>query len=100
MIQFRNLIESQYIYYIIRKTCIGKSELINALKGEDVAKTGGFRPVTKEIKHYKANSLRIFDNQGYEISKNSNLDITLDRIKTLIIIYFNLRYLLFENFFI
>ena len=69
---------------LLGKTGIGKSELINALKGEDVAETGGFRPVTKETKYYEANSLRIFDNQGYEISKNSNLDIILERIKELI----------------
>ena len=69
---------------LLGKTGIGKSELINALKGEDVAETGGFRPVTKETKYYEANSLRIFDNQGYEISKDSNLDIILERIKLLI----------------
>ena len=69
---------------LLGKTGVGKSELINALKGKEVSKTGGFRPVTKENCWYEAKNLRLCDTQGYEISKKNNLDIVLQNIKNII----------------
>jgi len=69
---------------LIGKTGVGKSELINVLKGKEVSKTGGFRPVTNENSWYEAKNLRLCDTQGYEISKKKNLDIVLKNIKNII----------------
>ena len=46
-----------------------KSELINSLVGKNVAKTGGFHPVTKKEEFYESKPFRLYDTQGYEISK-------------------------------
>ena len=69
---------------ILGKTGVGKSELINALKGENIAETGGFQPVTKKTTWYEIGSLRLCDNLGYEISKKNSLDAVLGNIKKLI----------------
>lgn len=51
---------------IAGKTGVGKSTLINAVFGEDVAKTGEGKPVTKGIKPHinKEKHLTIYDTEG------------------------------------
>ena len=63
------------------KTGVGKSELVNALTGMEVAKTGGYKPVTNKVTWYESGSLRLCDNPGYEISKENNLDRVIGRTK-------------------
>ena len=55
------------------KTGVGKSELINAIAGSEIAETGGFRPMRHMGTWHEIGSLRIYDNQGIEISKNLKL---------------------------
>ena len=73
---------------IIGKTGVGKSTLLNAIFGEDVAKEKKGEPCTMETKCYesqKYNFLRIYDTRGIEISKNFDIDMvfseTLKEIK-------------------
>ncbi len=55
-------------------TGAGKSTLINAVFGEDFAKTGKGRPITQEIKEYRKEGIpiRIWDSIGFEIGSNSD----------------------------
>ena len=73
---------------VIGKTGVGKSTLLNAIFGEDVAKEKKGEPCTMETKCYesqKYNFIRIYDTRGIEISKNFDIDIvfkeTLKEIK-------------------
>ena len=59
---------------IFGKTGVGKSTLINAIFGEDVAATGIGKPVTKGSRLYLdriGGHLGILDTQGLEVGKNS-----------------------------
>ena len=58
---------------IFGKTGVGKSTLINAVFGENVAKTGIGEPVTKanHLHMHRSGTLGIFDTVGLEIGKNS-----------------------------
>ena len=69
---------------LMGKSGTGKSSLINVLTGKKEANTGGFRPVTKEIAYYESESLRLFDTQGTELSKDNNIDSTLRKVNDLI----------------
>lgn len=77
--------ETKHINIIfIGKIGVGKSTLINALKGEFVAATGGFTPVTEESKFYEAGILRLWDTQGIELSERSNVNSVLKNIKNIV----------------
>lgn len=58
---------------IFGKTGVGKSTLINAIFGEDVAQTGIGEPVTKGSRIYvdKIGHLGIVDTQGLEVGKDN-----------------------------
>lgn len=58
---------------VFGKTGVGKSTLINAIFGEDVAETGQGSPVTTESRLYihRAGHVGIIDNQGLEIGQDS-----------------------------
>ncbi|MCW0185704.1 50S ribosome-binding GTPase [Campylobacter lari] len=56
--------------FIIGKTGVGKSTLINTVFGKDVAKTGSGKPVTQEIKSYTKDNLTIYDTKGLELKGN------------------------------
>ena len=64
---------------IFGKTGVGKSTLINAIFGEDVAKTGIGEPVTtaNRLHVHRSGTLGIFDTIGLEIGKDSR-DIISD----------------------
>lgn len=74
---------------VIGKTGVGKSTLINAIFGEDLAKVKVGEPCTMETKCYEKSQkypfLRIYDTRGIEISKDFNIekvfDQTLEEIK-------------------
>ncbi len=58
---------------IFGKTGVGKSTLINAIFGEDVAPAGSGRPVTQESHLYltRAGTLGLYDTRGLEIGSSS-----------------------------
>jgi uncharacterized protein (DUF697 family)/GTP-binding protein EngB required for normal cell division len=58
---------------IFGKTGVGKSTLINAIFGEDVARTGIGEPVTRDSHLYldKVGHLGIVDTQGLEVGKDN-----------------------------
>ena len=59
---------------IFGKTGVGKSTLINAIFGEEVAETGVGRPVTMDNTFYehRAGFLGVFDTRGLEIGKDTD----------------------------
>jgi uncharacterized protein (DUF697 family)/GTPase SAR1 family protein len=58
---------------IFGKTGVGKSTLLNAIFGEDVARTGVGRPVTQNSQLYlhRSGTLGIYDTRGVEIGVDS-----------------------------
>ena len=77
--------ESRHINVIIMgKTGVGKSELINAIAGSEIAETGGFRPMRHIGTWHEIGSLRIYDNQGIEISKYNSIDNVINHIQDVI----------------
>ncbi|WP_291951582.1 GTPase [Campylobacter sp.] len=56
--------------FIIGKSGVGKSSLINTIFGESVAKTGSGKPITQEIKAHHKNDLTIYDTKGLELEGN------------------------------
>ena len=62
---------------IIGKSGVGKSTLVNNLFRNDLAKTGGVKPVTKNINRYSLPNypLTIYDSQGFELNKNTQKNI-------------------------
>ena len=52
---------------VIGNTGVGKSSLINAVFGRDLAKVGKGLPVTKDVDYYHDESLGIWDFEGFEI---------------------------------
>ncbi|WP_158655710.1 YcjF family protein [Helicobacter cynogastricus] len=53
-------------------TGVGKSTLINAVFGEEVAPTGQGEPVTQEIERYVKEDLSIYDTKGLEMKDFAN----------------------------
>lgn len=53
--------------FVVGKSGVGKSTLINAVFGEKLAKTGSGSPKTQNIKEYKSKDFSIFDTKGLEI---------------------------------
>ena len=55
------------------KTGVGKSTLINAIFGVDVAKTGNGRPVTTDLYEHEVpgSPLRLLDTKGFEVGDSS-----------------------------
>lgn len=53
---------------IVGKTGVGKSTLINAVFGKEVAETGSGSPITQKLKEYKiTDKFSIFDTKGLEL---------------------------------
>lgn len=53
--------------FVVGKSGVGKSTLINAVFGEKLAKTGSGSPKTQNIKEYKSKNFSIFDTKGLEL---------------------------------
>lgn len=55
------------------KTGVGKSTLINAIFGVDVAQTGNGRPVTADLFEHEVDGspLRLFDTKGFEVGESA-----------------------------
>ena len=69
--------------YLIGKSGIGKSTLINKIIGKDEAPTGVGRPITQFTKSYESNNIRLWDTKGIEMSEY-NLKKVIEETKTLI----------------
>lgn len=69
---------------IFGKTGVGKSTLVNAIFGAEVAKTGTGRPVTLSTEYYEhpAGYLGIYDSEGIEVGQHG--DRILDKFRELI----------------
>lgn len=79
------IIESRHINIILLgKTGVGKSELINAIAGSRIAETGGFRPMRHVGVWHEIGALRIYDNQGIEISKYNNINTVISNIQRIV----------------
>lgn len=63
--------------FVVGKSGVGKSTLINAVFGEKLAKTGSGSPKTQNIKEYKSKDFSIFDTKGLELE---NYDSTKAQI--------------------
>lgn len=57
------------------KTGVGKSTLVNAIFGNDVAQTSIGAPVTRGIKTYETETLRLYDTEGLEMLKSQQEDV-------------------------
>ena len=69
--------------YLIGKSGIGKSTLINKIIGKNEAPTGVGRPITQFTKSYESNNIRLWDTKGIEMSEY-NLKKVIEETKTLI----------------
>ena len=74
---------------LIGKTGVGKSTLINAIFGSDLADTGFGRPITMEEKPKKYEydtepDIELYDSRGIEIDPNYGVEINYDKIKNFI----------------
>lgn len=69
---------------VLGKTGVGKSTLINAIFGEDLAKTGTGKPCTENIKEYSKENfpIHLIDTKGLELETyNEILSDLLEEIK-------------------
>lgn len=89
-VDFRGIINNAYNemgnvnIVVAGKTGVGKSTLINAVFGENLAKTGVGRPVTQSAKEYTSNRVRgitLFDSKGFELGNYRSI---LSDLKNLI----------------
>ena len=74
---------------LIGKTGVGKSTLINAIFGSNLAETGFGRPITMEEKPKKYEcdtepDIELFDSRGIEIDPNYGVEINYGKIKNFI----------------
>jgi uncharacterized protein (DUF697 family)/GTP-binding protein EngB required for normal cell division len=68
---------------IVGGTGVGKSSLVNAVFGRDLAKVGKGLPVTRGVNYYNDDSLGIWDLEGFEIgSSEAPADILRRHLKT------------------
>jgi len=63
---------------IVGGTGVGKSALINRIFGEEVARTGEGKPITKGIDRFESESIPVvfYDTEGYEIAKDGSQNRT------------------------
>lgn len=69
---------------VFGKTGAGKSTLVNAIFGRDVAVTGVGRPVTRGLVYYRHPDgfLGVYDSEGFETGTSGN--VILDGLRTLV----------------
>ena len=67
---------------IIGKSGVGKSTLLNAIFGENFAKTGSGDPLTQHITDYQKGSLTIYDSKGLELKDTSAFEEIENFIET------------------
>lgn len=68
---------------VVGGTGVGKSSLINAVFGRDLAQVGKGLPVTRGVHYYNDESLGIWDLEGFEIgSREAPADILRRHLKT------------------
>jgi uncharacterized protein (DUF697 family)/GTP-binding protein EngB required for normal cell division len=69
---------------IVGGTGVGKSSLVNAVFGRDLAKVGKGLPVTRGVHYFDDDSLGIWDLEGFEIgSREAPADILRKHLKTI-----------------
>lgn len=69
---------------IVGGTGVGKSSLVNAVFGRDLAKVGKGLPVTRGVHYYHDESLGIWDLEGFEIgSRDAPADVLREHLKTI-----------------
>ncbi|QHO70327.1 GTPase [Marisediminicola antarctica] len=69
---------------IVGGTGVGKSSLVNAVFGRDLAKVGKGLPVTRGVHYFNDDSLGIWDLEGFEIgSRESPAEILRRHLKTI-----------------
>ncbi|MGR4009983.1 GTPase family protein [Leucobacter sp. 1207-22] len=72
-IESRNAAKSEFGRFnlaVIGGTGVGKSSLVNAVFGRNLAQTGAGLPVTRGVTYYKDDSLGIWDIEGFEIGSS------------------------------
>lgn len=70
---------------IVGGTGVGKSSLVNAVFGRDLAKVGKGLPVTRGVHYFHDDSLGIWDLEGFEIgSRESPREILRRHLKTIL----------------
>lgn len=63
---------------IVGKSGVGKSSLVNAVFGRDLARVGVGMPITKGLSYYHDDSLGIWDSEGFELGDGNH---PTDKIK-------------------